>query len=145
MYARAACQFPDYKQFLPSDRERNCKSCTSRRSLLSPGTTVSVLSEDSGVGSEEDLAWDDGLKYVQEDKTIFSELSRPIKQRARSLDELTGSLSIDCTIPLLVPPVQYQNEKQGADGEKEWKTTELNLLWKSRKNSNYLQVRDDLK
>ena len=106
---------------------------------MSPGTTVSVLSEDSGVGSEEDLAWN-----VQEDQTssdvyspFLSELSRPIKQRARSLDEMTGSLSINCTIPLLVPPVQYQNEKQGADGEKEWEAA----VWNSRKHSNYFQAR----
>ena len=141
MAARTAIQFHDYKH------KQHCRSCSKRGSLISPCTTLCVLSEDSGVGSEEDLAWD-----VQDDQTssdvyspFLNEMSRPIKQKARSPDELTGSLSIDCTIPLLVPPVQYQNEKQGADGEKEWKTTELNLLWKSRKNSNYLQVRDDLK
>ena len=106
---------------------------------MSPGTTASVLSEDSVVGSEEDLAWN-----VQEDQTssdvyspFLSELSRPIKQRARSLDEMTGSLSIDFTIPLLVAPVQYQNEKQGADGEKEWEAA----VWNSRKHSNYFQAR----
>ena len=57
MYARKAKQVPDYKhkQNLPSDRgEGNCRSCSTRGSLISPGTTVSVLSEDSGVGSEED-------------------------------------------------------------------------------------------
>ena len=141
MYVRTAKQFPDYKhkQHLSSDRGGgNCRSCSTRGSLISPG---SVLSEDSGVGSEEDLAWDDGLKYVQEDKTIFSELSRPIKQRARSLDELTGSLSIDCTIPLLVPPVQYQDEKQGGRGEKELEAAGCN----SSKHSNYFKARQALK
>ena len=105
---------------------------------MSPGTTVSVLSEDSGVGSEDDLPCD-----VQEDQTssdvyssFLSELSRPIKQRARYLDELTGSLSLDCTIPLLVPPVQYQDEKQGGDGEKEWEAD----LRNSSKRSNYFQA-----
>jgi hypothetical protein len=100
------------------------------------GTTVSVLSEDSGVGSEDDLAWN-----VQEDvySSLLSELSRSMKQRARSLDELTGSLSIDCTIPLLVPPVQYQDEKESADGEKEWETA----VWNSRKHSNYFQARQE--
>ena len=136
MAARTAIQFHDYKH------KQHCRSCSKRGSLISPCTTLSVLSEDSGVGSEEDLAWD-----VQEDQTssdvyspFLSELSRPIKQRARSLDELTGSLSIDCTIPHLVPPVQYQDEKQGGDGQKEWETAG----WNSSKHSNYFQARQAL-
>ena len=106
---------------------------------MSPGTTVSVLSEDSGVGSEDDLPCEDpsGSDVYS---SFLSELSRPIKQRARSLDELTGSLTIDCTIPHLVPPVQYQDEKQGGDGQKEWETAG----WNSSKHSNYFQARQAL-
>jgi len=84
-----------------------------------------------------DLAWNVPEDQPSSDfySPLLNELPMTIKQRTRSLDELTGSLSIDWTIPLMVPPVQYQNEKHGCNGVKEWEAAR----WNFSKHSNYFQ------
>ena len=83
--------------------------CSTRHSLPSPGTAASVMSEDSGVGSEEDLslapdqAWEDVGKYYTEeeeeeteDTSSVSESNSQIVPSAKNDDD--DDVSKNCLV-----------------------------------------------
>ena len=173
MYTGTTLHSPgcSHKKDLKPGKEKHSTTCR-RRSFASPVTTVSELSEDSGVGSEEDLglgldqAWDGVVKYnyvsvngveeftsdddyfsTYDNISFLSESSKPHSRKSRSLDELTESLSIDCTISLLPPPVQYSDEKQMGNfntncDEDDLQRSELCFMTPKEPLRNYFQVKD---
>ena len=98
-------QIADYNHLPDQHKARGRSSpgfCSTRHSLPSPGTAASVMSEDSGVGSEEDLslapdqAWEDVVKHDTEEKEEET-------GHARSVSELPGCLSIEYTKSYIPP------------------------------------------
>jgi len=123
------------------------RSSSSLGRTISPSTTVSELSEDSGLGNDEDLKlgvqheWKHVVKHSDNSDTLkhsdtgdilnglpcdsdisdFGESSKHKNLRTRSWLELTESLSIECTTSFLPPPVQFSDTAQNRNGNKEYR------------------------
>jgi len=87
------------------------RSMSSLGGNISPSTTVSELSVDSGVVSEEDLDEEsEDPSETYEDCPLYENIEFHSKQNKKSLLQMTAALSIECGGPAPPPPAQFADE-----------------------------------